>query len=696
MMTNLRLKKTCLTVAIGLANISLVQAEEAPLESNPIAETAQLDSVQVWGTSVKASSINMENDDITLKQADHISDLLRFLPGVDVGGSHSLNQRITIRSMDDKDLRISIDGANQNTYMYHHMGNLQIHADILQSVDIDVGTNSVVNGGLGGSVRFETKDAQQLLAPGQEFGARIQGSYSDNASTGYSLTGYGLIGSDVDFLAYFNHVNRDNYTVGGGEIQDSNGDEVPDTDGDVKGLKGELDDALLKLGWNISENQRLELGYESYNDEGDYSYRPDMGLATDIAIGDFFGLPLTYDTQFSRQTLTLNHEFKLNNHTFKTAVYKNDSQLERDESALGGTYNKIEGIASNKGVNLLASSTFEGAVSHTLTYGLDSIKYDTEYKGDGVKQSSESATNHALFIEDRLDINDVFAVIPGIRYESADISSTLTDDTFSKTTGSLAAEVRPTNDLVFKASSTQLFKAPELAEVFIGAGLNDTENPDIKAETGINHELAVAFEKSLSNSTRISTGATFFQTTINDYIYDAAAGTYSKDNIGDMEVNGYEAYANLSIGALNTLLTYSHSESELDADAEHIDNDGAALNRTQGDTISLAIDYDIYDLGLTLHWDSQFVDDLSDTLYLDGANSSNAKDGFDLHNISVRWAPPQHDQLALTFGIDNVFDTYYASQSSRTGVTVHPAFGELYLTDYEPGRNIKFTVSYEI
>ena len=93
------------------------------------------------------SSIYLNGDAIANKQADHISDLLRTIPGVDVGGAHSLNQRITIRSMDDKDLDISIDGAKQNSYMYHHMGNLQIHADILKSVDLEIGSNSVINGG---------------------------------------------------------------------------------------------------------------------------------------------------------------------------------------------------------------------------------------------------------------------------------------------------------------------------------------------------------------------------------------------------------------------------------------------------------------------------------------------------------------------------------------------------------------------
>ena len=72
------------------------------------ATDADMESVVVWATEVRASSVQLDQEAIATKQADHISDLLRVIPGVDVGGAHSLNQRITIRSMDDKDLRITI------------------------------------------------------------------------------------------------------------------------------------------------------------------------------------------------------------------------------------------------------------------------------------------------------------------------------------------------------------------------------------------------------------------------------------------------------------------------------------------------------------------------------------------------------------------------------------------------------------
>lgn len=320
-------RPSLLAVAIASLTSFSLFAEETVKEED-------VERISVWSTAVKTSSLYLQGEEIANKQADHLSDLLRVIPGVDVGGAHSLNQRITIRSMDDKDLNISIDGATQNTYMYHHMGNLQIHADILKSVELEVGTNSVVYGGLGGSVRFETKQARDLLSTNENFGGRVQYTYGDNSGSNYSLTGYGVLSDNVDFLVYYNDVTRDNYKVGGGEIKDGDGNLVPDTDGYVKGLEGDLDDTLIKLGWDITENQRLSFGYETYNDEGNYSFRPDMGLATDLAITNSLNVPLLWPTKFTRDTYTLNYDLTYDMTSVKASAFHNTSELWRDEMGL--------------------------------------------------------------------------------------------------------------------------------------------------------------------------------------------------------------------------------------------------------------------------------------------------------------------------------------------------------------------------
>ncbi|RLT97024.1 MAG: TonB-dependent receptor [Ketobacter sp.] len=674
------------------------------------AETPTLEPVTVWATEVRASSVDMDEEAIAIKQADHISDLLRPIPGVDVGGSHSLNQRITIRSMDDKDLRIYIDGANQNTYMYHHMGNLQINANILKSVDIEVGNNSVVNGGLGGTVRFETKEAKELLKPGQQVGAFGQYTYNDNASQSTVLSAYAQLNDQFDVLAYYNLINRDNFEVGGGEIKDADGNKIPGTDGTVRGLEGDLDDALLKFGWDISATQRLSLSYEAYSDEGDYSYRPDMGLATDIAIADGTNTPLTYPTEFTRDTLTLNHEVELGNQTWvKTALYQNTSEFWRDETGLSQALQPFlraaagikEATAENTGLNILAETVLTAGVDHELTYGIDTIRYKTDYEETLVSGSSlqagEEATDGALFLQDRISLGGGVALIPGIRYAYYDIDSHVVDDSYDDLLGAFAAELELDNRWLFRVSTTQLFKGPELGEAYIRAGSGDTPNQSIKAETGTNNEFSLAFQDRLLNLDRFHAGFTLFQTTIDDYIYDyAETATFEgKDNVGTMEIEGYEAYAGLEVGGLSVLLSYASAESDLDADDEYADLDGARIDREQGDSVSLLFDYFVASIDLSLHWDVQWVDDLDDDIDLDGAGNDRFKEGYTVHNISARWTPAAVDGLALTVGVDNLFDEYYASQSSRTGVTGHPVFGDLFLLDYEPGRNVKATIAYQ-
>lgn len=691
--------------------LAIAAAFSMPLAiADELSKEDEIEKVVVWSTEVKASSLYLNSNDIENIQADHISDLLRSIPGVDVGGAHSLNQRITIRSMDDKDLAISIDGAKQNTYMYHHMGNLQIHADILKSVDIEVGTNSVINGGLGGAVRFETKQARELLSEDAQFGARVQIAAGDNSGNNYSLTGYGLLGENFDFLAYYNHVDRDNYEVGGGEIKDANGDVIDGTDGKVRGLEGELDDALIKFGWNITDNQRLQLSYESYTDEGDYSYRPDMGLATDLAITNSLMAPLLWPTEFTRDTVTLNYELITGNTLLKAAVYSNTSELWRDENgwaqnpAFAAWAAIVTGEAKNTGANLIADTAIDGNLSHDITYGFDYVKHETDYKATGnagAVTSGEEATNLAIFVQDRIAINEQFTIIPGLRYDNYDIDSAVVNNDFTDTSFALALEFQASDDLLFKLSGTELFKGPEISEVFVGAGSNETANEDIDAETGINYEFSVAYQITVSDDSKVSLGATLFDTEIEGYIYDYATppadsgARYWKDNIGDMSIDGYEAYIGFEKGQFDALVTFSDAESELDAFSNYSQFDEARLDRQQGNTLSARMSYSLPDYNLSLTWETLHVGDVDAGNDLDGPTLDNSKDGFTVHNLAARWEPSTVEGLTVIFGADNIFDEFYASQSSRTGVSFHPRFGELYLQDYEPGRNIKATVSYQ-
>lgn len=640
-------KKLPLVLAIGLAG----QAWAAD-------EVVNNDTMQVWGTEISNAS-SLLTDEIEFKQADHLSDLLRNQPGVDIGGAHSLNQRINIRGFQDLDLEITIDGARQNNFMFHHAGNLLINADILKAVDLQVGTNSVLNGGLSGGVAFETKDAKDLLREGQTAGARIHGNVATNDYQGYSVTAYGRADDRFDGLVYLNTTDRDNPKDGDGS--------------ESVGNDGEIDNGLIKLGFDINEHSRIELSHDMYKDEGDYAPRPDMGFLTNDSISG----TTVYPTKFERATTTLNYELDLGDKVnLRAALYYNDVDLWRDEDLNArASYRFAEGESEHKGFNLLAESVLDsGDVTHVLRYGFDLYDHDTDLQHDDASVRKESAESRAVYIEDEIQLANGLTVTPGLRYNRYKLDTNASDSTFTDTTWGLAAKYPLNDNWTVRGSSTQLFQGPNLSEVFISAV--PAPNADLKPETGVNNEVGISYlSHGAMNLDRLAFALTVFRTDIDDYIDDE--GTATLMNIGDYEVKGFETSLGMTKGNFDARLTYSRSESENK-------DTGEPLGRQVGDSISLGLGYLIPSIDLAVNWTSLI------TLKEDHFE----KPRYDVHSISARWTPSSVEGLTLTAGVENLFDEYYTSHASRIGDTFHPVFGGLHLNDYEPGRNIKLTASY--
>ena len=166
-----------------------------------------------------------------------------------------------------------------------------------------------------------------------------------------------------------------------------------------------------------------------------------------------------------------------------------------------------------------------------------------------------------------------------------------------------------------------------------------------------------------------------------------------KDNVGDMVVKGFEVYVGITQGSFNAQINFSDAESELSAFEDYVSLDGARLDRQQGNTVSANANYKFESIGAEFTWEALLVGDVNAGLDLDGASQDNSKDGYTVHNIAFKWQPESAKFVTLLLGVDNLFDEYYASHSSRTGLSFHPRFKELFLMDYEPGRNVKATIS---
>ncbi|WP_409439275.1 TonB-dependent siderophore receptor [Psychromonas sp. GE-S-Ul-11] len=653
--------KVCVAVLLGLSTQVIAE------------DTQTMDQIVVWGTSVSSNSENLGDQDISLKQADHMSDLLRDIPGVDVGGTHSLTQRINVRSLGESDLDIRLDGASQHANMFHHIGNLTLNPDILKSVDIEVGNNSVTQSGLGGTVLFETKDGKDLLRNGEQVGARVYGGYASNDNQQGSLTVYGMLSDKVDAMIYGNIVDRNNFEDGDGT--------------ETYGSAGKVSNILFKVGYEPSAQHRFELSYDMYRDSGDYNPRPDMSGDANLGLSGDLLIPTDYD----RDTITASYQLKGQKHTGKANVYISTTEITRDETVMEGVWptNRVSvNTAKNQniGINtLFESNLVVGSFDNQLNYGVDFVHQNSSSTYGDTDYMDENAISSAIFIEDRFYFTDNFSVTAGLRYDNFRRDAETSDKTFDDITWALGIDWDVTESVSLFASARSLFKGPELLETFIQyqdvAYLDD----DIKAETGLNSEVGIRYSEFFGEHS-VSASATVFQTNIDDYITETYQddGSYLIENIGDAQIKGFELSTSYGYDAFFTKLSYSRSDSDnTTTGGPLLDANGRSMDI--GDSISLSLDYELSSINLLVGWTSNFV------LEEDNVEDDSAvKEAYNTHDLYAQWTPSSIEGLQLTFGIDNVTDELYTSHASRTG----SARGYT-LDDYEPGRNFKLSAAYQ-
>ena len=190
------------------------------------AEVEQLDTIAVVSDNLSPQKENVATKGVVrVRQATKMSDVLRGVPGVNVNGARSIVERYNIRGVSEEYLNITVDGARQEGYSFHHSGNYGIDPEILKRADIDVGANSIASGAgsLGGSIKFETVDAADLLEDGQNIGAKIKYAYASNDDANQAMaTVYGRTGN-LDLLGYFNYRHQENGEDGNGLENENKG-----------------------------------------------------------------------------------------------------------------------------------------------------------------------------------------------------------------------------------------------------------------------------------------------------------------------------------------------------------------------------------------------------------------------------------------------------------------------------------------
>ncbi|MGM8897774.1 MULTISPECIES: TonB-dependent receptor domain-containing protein [unclassified Psychrobacter] len=671
-------------LSMGVAAILWTQAASAAADNTP---STTLQTITVTANTsvrdkVQEDSVYIE-DYTPAKQASHLSDFLNVVPGVTVGGTSTVNQRIRVRGLDDTNLKVSIDGARQEGPLFYHMGDVTIDPDLLKQAEVSVGNNSVTlgNDALGGAVAFETVDAADLLRPGQKIGAKLKAGYaSNNDELLTSATVYGAPTDNVDLLAYYGKRDTDSGEDGSGRelFEDS-----------------ESENVLLKAGAYLTDNHRVGASFSRTDKEGVFPFRPDFPSLGDDPIPQ----------QVKRDTYTLDYNFNPLNKLVDvdTTVYQTETEISRNNNAEVTSDYDWNAKVKTTGAKVENTSVIDtNAGRHKLIAGAEHYKKESEMARDGAQTGDDSANNTSVYLEDQWQMGKL-TLTPGVRYDRYKSPEFVAGgSTYDNVVGALAAsyEIAPRTQVF--ASYTQLFNGPDLAQaVFNKNGEGLYVNNDLKPEEGYNSEVGVA--TTLRDLTvaddALQLSAKYFRTNIEDYqlymrtgdrpgrfgldcetgaIGGECQGMYNSDE--DYKIDGVELAANYAVQDFGMGLSYSRARSEGDKTGDSIPSVSGG-SADSGDRYMVNLNYAPNDM-VGLGWRSTYVASITD-------NQGETKPSYDVHDIYMDYAPRQLDNVTTTLGVYNLFDETYASHASRFNAIEDES------TDFEPGRNIKASLTYQ-
>lgn len=280
------------------------------LEQITVSATRQAQDV----TSVPSSVSVHDRAELDRQNVNNIRDLVRYEPGVSVGGAgqRSGTTGYNIRGIDGNRILTQVDGVEvPNNYFsgpYANTHRNYVDPEIVKRVEILRGPASALYGSsaIGGAVSYYTLDADDIIKDGKDVGARLKTGYS-SADDSW-LTSGTFAGRQGDFDALLHVSQRNGHETesyggnGGTGLQrtEANPEDVRTTN------------VLAKLGWNYSEGSRLGLTYEKYKDDRDTNQLSAVGGPFNAGSGFGFYRGRTANDTISRERFGVENSFELN------------------------------------------------------------------------------------------------------------------------------------------------------------------------------------------------------------------------------------------------------------------------------------------------------------------------------------------------------------------------------------------------
>ncbi|MBN3562715.1 TonB-dependent receptor domain-containing protein [Aliamphritea spongicola] len=662
-LTAIRFPRQVLVVSVSAALFSQPTLSETLTGGTP--DQADVNTLVVVGQATSGLDNLIDQQELEKTQANSLSDIFRHDPAVNVGGAVSMGQKIYVRDIGEDLLNISVDGAEQAGAVFHHAGRINIEPELLKQVEIEAGAGSATAGpgALGGSVRFTTKDPEDLLKDGQNVGALLKAGYSSNGSGNkFSTTVYGRdSGGILSGMVSLVDSNFDN-------LEDGNGDEIPGSESD-KSL------GFVKLVANFDEAHRLSVSYEDLNERGDVLYKPELGNANNN---------VPEPTKGDRTTTIINYGWNPQDNElidFSVNLYHTDNKQAREYT--GTSY---DGGVKSVGTTIENTSLLG---NHKLIYGVN-YRDDKSTLNDvdtSPYHFEETGEVWGVYVQDVVDVTDQLTVTGGVRFDDyhlEDVNGLEFDD--DGVSPNLSANYALNDQWSVSAGYAEAFRGPEVKDAFkLSSASNDSS---LKGEESHNTELGLNYDND-----NFSLSAGVYKSVIENPIGGTVPWSKVAVNLeDDIKSKGVYLRAEYTMDRLQ--LGASLKKSKVEAGGEtvtrYVYGSGAV---SIGDTIQLDASYQFSNT-FEAGWNMEYVRSIDDIKLQVGTDTLlTEKPSYTVHDIYARWLPTGNEDFSVSLAVNNLFDEQYLNHASVEDFEDNAGWAGI-VGSPDPGRDIRLTLAY--
>ena len=613
-------------------------------------------------SSVPSTVTVHTREELDRNNVNSIKDLVRYEPGVSVGGTGQRSgiTGYNIRGIDGDRVLTQVDGVQVPDGFfngpYAQTNRNYVDPEIVKRVEILRGPASVLYGSnaIGGAVSYYTLDPNDIIKPGHDVGARLKTGYS-SADESW-LTSGTVAGRTGDFdgllhLSQRNGHETESYGEAGGtglNRTEANPEDVRTTN------------ILAKLGWDYAEDGRFGLTYEHYKDDRDTNQLSAVGGPFNAGRGFGFYKARSGNETITRERFGLEHRFGLDSTLADNIKWTLNYQIAKTDQSTQEIYAPSRTVLRNRNTtykdrqwvfDAQADKAFAvAATDHLVTYGttLKQDKVTGLRTGDGTCLSVAGAcrvigapsaadtltpasdfpdptiNTYSLFAQDQISWNN-WTFVPGLRYDYTQLKPQLTDrflatadqsgngevDDSTKTWHRLSPKFGTTyqfNDhYTWYGQYAEGFRTPSAKALYgrfenTSGGYQVAPNPNLEPEKSKSYETGLRGQFEAGNF-----DVAVFYNKYRDFINENAITpgydelTFQSNNIKHATIKGVELKGRLNLdtfGAPNGLYT----QGSLSYLYGRNDDSGEPLNSINPLTGVFGLGYDQDKYGALLSW----------------------------------------------------------------------------------------------